>query len=435
MGDLFTIVIPAIVVALVLILLAIKKMVYICGPNEVLIFSGKRRRVSVQRVVKGKTVQDYKDLGYRTIKGGRGFRIPMLERVDRIDLTNMIIEVSIANAYSKGGIPLGIHGVANVKIAGEEPVIDNAIERFLGKPREEIIRIIRETLEGNLRGVLATLTPEEVNEKKDAFVSILQDEAIKDLQRLGVVVDTVKIQNVYDDVGYLNSIGRIRSADIKKAARISEAENKSLAAVRNAENKQETTLRQIEVEVRTVKAEAEKRIRDAISRRDAVVAEEKAKVEAAVAKSRAEIDMQEARLEQVKRRLEADVLQPARAQANADQAQAKGQVAQIIEEGRARAEAFRSIAESWKKAGVAAKDMLLLQKLDELLPQILRVCDDLKVSNLTVLPLGEGGSVARTAVSVNEQIKSATGVDLAAAAKRLTRSPTPKPPSPSPTGG
>ena len=422
MGNLFTVVIPAAVVAVVLILIVLKKMIYICPPNEALIFSGKHRKVRVRKMVGEKVVVEERELGYRIIKGGRGFRIPLLERVDRMDLTNMIIEVSITSAYSKGGIPLGIQGVANVKIAGEEPTINNAIERFLGKPREEIIRIVKETLEGNLRGVLSTLTPEEVNEKKEAFAENLQAEAINDLQQLGVIVDTVKIQNVFDDVGYLNSIGRIRSAEIRRTARVAEAENKAAAAVREAENRKETTLRQIEVQMRTVKAEAEKRIRDAITRRDAVVAEEKARVHAALAKAQAEIEMQVARLEQVKRKLEADVMQPAHARANADMAQAKGQVAKIIEEGRARAGAFRGIAESWKKAGVAARDMLLLQKLEETMPQILRVVDDLQVNTLTVLPK-KGGSMASAATSLNEQLKASLGVDLAGAAKKWTDSP------------
>ena len=342
----------------------------------------------------------------------------MLERVDRIDLTNMIIDVAVANAYSKGGIPLGIQGVANVKVAGEEPVINNAIERFLGKPREEIVRIIKETLEGNMRGVLSTLTPEEVNEKKEAFVEQLQEEAIKDLQRLGIVVDTVKIQNVYDEVQYLDSIGRTRSADIKKNARIAEANNRATARVREAENRRETVLRQIDVQTRTAEAEAQKRIRDAITRRDAVVAEEKAKVTAALAKAQAEIEMQVARLEQVKRQLEADVMQPARAQANADVANAKGQVAKLIEEGRATAEAFKSVSDTWKQAGVAGRDIFLLQKMDDVLPQVLRVLHDLEVDNLTLLPPGDG-SVARTAASINEQVKAATGVDLSKAAQRL----------------
>ncbi len=417
MGTLLTVAVPAVVVALVLILLALKKMVYICAPNEALIFSGKKRKVRVRRKVGDRYVEEERTLGYRIIKGGRGFRIPLLERVDRLDLTNMIIDVSITSAYSKGGIPLGIQGVANVKISGEEPTINNAIERFLGKTREEDIRIIKETLEGNLRGVLSTLTPEEVNEKKEAFAENLQAEAVSDLQQLGVVVDTVKIQNVFDDVGYLNSIGRIRSAEIKRTARVAEAKNKALAAVREAENRKETVLRQIEVQMRTAKAEAEKRIRDAITRRDAVVAEEKAVVSAAIAKARAEIEMQVARFEQVKRRLEADIMQPALAQAHADMAKAKGLVAKFIEDGRAKAEAFRSIADSWKKAGVAARDMLLLQKLDELLPQVLRVVDDLTVNNLTVLPK-KGGSFAATATSLNEQLKASLGVDLAKGAKR-----------------
>ncbi len=419
MGNLFTVIIPVAVVAVVLILLAIKKMVYICPPNEALIFSGKHRIVRYRRKVGDQFIEEDRKLGYRIIKGGRGFRIPLLERVDRMDLTNMIIEVSIGGAYTKGGIPLSIQGVANVKIAGEEPTINNAIERFLGKSREEEIRIIKETLEGNLRGVLATLTPEEVNEKKEAFAENLQAEAISDLQQLGVIVDTVKIQNVFDDVNYLNSIGRIRSAEIRRTARVAEAQNKSLAAVREAENRKETVLRQIEVQMKTAKAEAEKRIRDAITRRDAVVAEEKAVVHAALAKAQAEIEMQVARLEQTKRRLEADVMQPARAEANADMAKAKGLVAKVIEEGRAKAEAFRSIADSWKKAGVAARDMLLLQKLDELMPQVLRVVDDLQVNNLTILP-SKGGSFASTATSLNEQLKASLGVDLAKGAKRWT---------------
>jgi flotillin len=289
-----------------------------------------------------------------------------------------------------------------------------------------LVRIVKETLEGNLRGVLSTLTPQEVNEKKEAFVEQLQEEAIKDLQRLGIVVDTVKIQNVYDEVQYLDSIGRTRSAEIKKTARIAEANNRAAARVREADNRQQTVLRQIEVQVKTAKAEADKRIRDAITRRDAVIAEEKAQVTAMLAKATAEIDMQIARLEQVKRQLDADVLRPAGAQANADRANARGQVAKLIEEGRATAEAFKSVADTWKKSGAAARDIFLLQKLDDILPQVLRVLHDLKIDNLTLLPVGDG-SVARTAASVNEQLKAATGVDLAKAAQRLTGGPTTPP--------
>ncbi len=408
--------------ALGLIVLVLKKMIYICSPNEVLIFSGKHRWVQVQEVVDGKVVARKKKLGYRLIKGGRGYRIPMLERVDRIDLTNMSIEVQIRDAYSRGAIPLTIKAVANVKIAGEEPIINNAIERFLGKSREEVITIIRETLEGNLRGVLATLTPEEVNEKKEKFVEQLQEEAIKDLQKLGVIVDTVNIQSVLDDKGYLDSIGRIKAAQVRKEARIAEATAQAQAAERAAQNKQQKVLKEIEVQKDIVEAEAKRRIRDAETRLDAVVAEERAKVTAALAKAQAEIEVQKARLEQVKRQLEADVLQPARAQADADIQNAKAEVANIIQDGRARAEAFRALAASWQKAGVAGRDMYLIQKLEKTLPAVLDVLHDMEVDKLTVLP-AQGGEVAKGLASLREQFRSATGVDLADAASRLASKP------------
>jgi flotillin len=55
------------------------------------------------------------------IKGGRGYRFPLIEAVDQLDLTNMIVDLQVHNAYSKGGIPLTIVGVANLKIAGTSP--------------------------------------------------------------------------------------------------------------------------------------------------------------------------------------------------------------------------------------------------------------------------------------------------------------------------
>ncbi len=74
--------------------------------------------------------------------------------------------------------------------------------------REQIMAVARETLEGNLRGVLSTLTPEEVNQDREKFAGELLHEADHDLARLGLELDTLKIQHVSDDKGYLDSIGR-----------------------------------------------------------------------------------------------------------------------------------------------------------------------------------------------------------------------------------
>ena len=140
----------------------LRQLYYICQPSEVLIFAGLRRRTG-----------SGKEVGYRTVRGGSALRIPVLEEVMRLDLSNMIIDLRVENAYSKGGIPLNVSGVANIKISGDEPGIHNAIERLIGKEQDEIRHIAKETLEGNLRGVMASLTPEQLNEDKVTFARTL----------------------------------------------------------------------------------------------------------------------------------------------------------------------------------------------------------------------------------------------------------------------
>jgi flotillin len=395
------------VFALVLVLV-IKNLLYICPPNEVLIFSGGQRAAASGRRI-----------GYRIIKGGRAVRVPLFETVDRMDLTNMPIEVQVKGAYSKGGIPLNVHGIANVKIAGEQPVLDNAIERFLSVPREKIMQVAKETLEGNLRGVLATLTPEEVNEDKIKFAQSLLDEAEDDLRRLGIELDTLKIQDVSDDVGYLDSIGRRQSAEVQKRALIAEARSKAESAIRSASNRQETEISQLEAQLGTLRAENARRVADAETRAAAMVAEARGQVSARLARAEVELDVQRARVEQVRRQLQADVLEPARAAKSAAEAEAKGQATAIVEQGRATAQAMDEIAATWQRVGAGAREVFLMQKVDELMRVVMSTVGDLKVERLTMLggPIsasggGDGASVAGRIIAANEQLKAVAGIDL-----------------------
>src|SRR5258708_11867143 len=109
--------------------------------------------------------------------------------------------------------------MASVKVASRTGQLANAVERFLGMTREQIMSMARETLEGNLRGVLSTLTPEEVNNDLEKFQGELVHEADHDLGRLGLELDTLKIQHVTDDKGYLDSIVRRQTAEKLKRAR------------------------------------------------------------------------------------------------------------------------------------------------------------------------------------------------------------------------
>jgi len=398
-----------IIIALFALMLVVRNVLYVCQPNEVLIFSGRTRQAP-----------DGKIVGYRIIKGGRALRTPLFETVDKMDLTNMIIEITVRGAYSKGGIPLTVQGVANIKVPGEEPLIHNSLERFLGHSRAQIMEVAQQTLEGNLRGVLARLTPEQVNQDKEAFASKLTEEAEHDLNKIGLVLDTLKIQNVSDEVGYLSSIGRMRSAQVRRDAQVAEATAQAEAAEAKWQNAMLGELSKLSAQIQVAMKENERRIADATTRREALIAEQRAEVQALAAQAQAEVQMQTARIEQVKLQLQADVIQPAEAKCRQDQENAKGDAAKIIEQGRATATVLANLAKTYRASGGSGRDVLLAQKLVPLMKRISAPLGDLKVNRLTVIGKlagdagGTTGSLAGKLVRTSEEIKAATGIDVPA---------------------
>jgi flotillin len=419
MGVIVVLVFAAVVVVFFLSLL-VRKLLYVAKPNEALVFSGRRRLIGD------------KEVGYRILRGGRSLRMPLLEQVNRIDLTMFTIDVMVQNAYSKGGIPLNVVGVANVKIAGDEPFLNNAAERFLGKNNPEIMRIAKETLEGNLRGVLAQLTPEQVNEDKTRFAQTLIEEAEHDMSRMGLVLDTLKIQNVSDDAGYLNSIGRIRGAGVRQNAAIAEAQAQADTAVQKATNTMNAEIAKIDADLGIARQQYAKRIADARTKRTAMIAESQGQVTSEVAKTKAEIDRQKARVLQIQRKLDAEVVQPAEAQRKASEEAARGAAARIIEQGKAQAASLHALIEQYKRSGDSARKVLVVQKMLPLANLIAGAQQKVAVRKLTVLPNQDetatdgSGAFARKAIGVTEQLRAATGIDLGQVARRLAPPTPPK---------
>ncbi len=317
----------------------LKNLLLVSSPSEALILSGGTH------AIEGKTV------GYRAIRGGRAVRIPLLEQVDRIDLSNIPMDIAVKGAYSKGGIPLNVQGIAHVKIPSHEPRLSSAVERFLGRTREQIAQVARETLEGNVRGVLAQLTPEQVNQDKTAFANKLVDEAEHDMARIGLVLDTLKIQNVTDDVNYLNSTGRMQGARVRMEASIVEAQMQAESAEKKAENWAQSETAKMDADLAIARQETDKRVKDALSRREAMIQEARGAVLAQIAQVKAEITRQKARALQVERQLMADVIQPQDAARRGLEEAARGKAATIVENGKAEAEALRLLVAEYRKAG------------------------------------------------------------------------------------
>jgi flotillin len=145
-----------------------------------------------------------------------------------------------------------------------------------------------------------------------------------------------------------------------------------------------------------------------------------------VAQANAEVDTQQARIEQVRLQLDADVLQPAEAARRESEENAKGEAAKIVEQGRATAKVLTDIAERYNTSGRAGRDILLMQKLVPLMAKISHSMGDLRVDQLTVLGKGgssDDGDLAGKLVTYGEQIKAATGIDVPALLRQKLGSP------------
>jgi flotillin len=206
---------------------------------------------------------------------------------------------------------------------------------------------------------------------------------------------------------------------VLKNATIAEARNKADAGIQSALNRQQTEISRLDAQLGTLRADMARRITDAETMGVAMVAEAKGDVAAKLARALAEVDVQKARVEQVRRQLQADVLEPARANKAAAESQAKGDAASIIEQGRATAAAMQEIATTWRRVGENARQVFLMQKVDQLMRIVMSTAGDLKVDRLTVLGGGSGGAsgtdLAVKLIGLGEQLKAATGVDVVSA--------------------
>jgi flotillin len=364
----------------------------VCKPNEVVILSGRKRKT-----------KSGQELGYRVLAGGRGIRIPILETIKRIDVTTMAVPVRVTNAYAKGGTPLDIQAIANVKISSDPQVVGNAIERFLDQDRKEIIRVARETLEGNLRGVVATLTPEELNENRLEFSERIASDVSRDLIKLGLQLDILKIQTIADNVDYLNSLGRRQIALVIKNAEIAESNALSAAEQIEAQCEEETAvaiaqdrivIQDKQNELRKITAELEQKARSEEERTSAAALEAEAKAQQLLQTVRSQLE---------RLRLEADQVLPAEADRVARGLLAKGDAAFLKENAEAAALVNEMLGEVWQLTGKDAKELFLIQQLETVLEQAVAIPERLKLDKVNVIDNGDGKSLA-SLVNVYPQI-------------------------------
>ncbi len=403
----------AVVLGVLLMVAFARRFLIIGQPDELLVLSGRKHRAP-----------DGSMVGYRVVHGGRVWRWPIVEKLERMDLSILTVPMSMRGAYSEGGIPLELHAVANVKVSSDLALAGNAIERFLGHQRSEIARVAKETLEGHLRGVIATMTPEEVNEDRLKFAERLAEEAGADLAKLGLQLDVLKIQAVSDERSYLDSIGRKRIAEILRDAKVAESdaartaeESEARAKARGtvARKNAEAVVARRENALRTLKAELSAQIE---------AAEQRAEQAALAARAEAERELQTIRAEVEKRRLEADVVAPAEAHREAERLLQEGAKASIAIDGRAIGDSLAAVGEAWKELGDDAMDMILIQHLESIFDKVTDAAEAVQADAVELIDAGDGKTIAgyvsaypATVGALLTQLEEQLGLDV----KRLLR--------------
>lgn len=399
----------ALLVLLLIFIQWVKTLLQICAPNEVLIFSGGRRR----------RMSDGSYRNYVVLFGGRRFRIPIFEKVQRMSLNVMEVPINIRGAYSKGGIPLNVDAIANVKISSDPIAVGNAIERFLNRDTSEIRRVAKETLEGHLRGVLARLTPEQVNEDRLKFAEELSNESELDLNKLGIHLDTLKIQHVSDDVRYLDSIGRSEIASVIRAAEIAESDASRDAEQAEAENQARANVSQATADTNIAKMKNELRTIQANLEAEVRAEEEKTIAAAKQARAEAEKELQAIRAELEGLRLQVEKILPAEADFVAQQHRANGEAAIVRERGLAVSESVNKMNEAWAAAGDSAVSIMLMDDIEKLLETAAKGVSKVKVKNLNMIDGGDGNTLSgyvsaypAMLKSIFEAVAQTTGIDV-----------------------
>lgn len=397
-----------VVVAFAVLVVILQRFLFICRPNEILIFSGRKHRLP-----------DGTEAGYKILRGGRGIRLPFIEMVHTMDMRLFPVEVQVNNAYSKGGIPLSVHAIANVKIASTDAALRNAAERFLGAHPQQIAMVAQQTLEGVLREVVSQLTPEEVNEDRLKFADSLIENARDDFDKLGLELDVLKVQNVADEQKYLENLGRGRIATmLRDAANAENAANQAVAEAQAAarqraeteQKKAETNLAQARNNVRAEMAKLEAQAKQV---------ENEAAVAAETERMMAEQELQSLRREVETLRLQCEVVLPAEAHRKAAELRARGEAAPTVENGKATAEALRLIAHEWASAGTTGKEVYVLQQLRALVTAAAARVSETEIADLQVVTGAEenalGAVIASYPAAIQKvlvEMSSTLGIDV-----------------------
>jgi len=219
--DIATLVVIAVVLVCMVVILSIVGSMYRkVGPNRALIVYGRG--------------------GTKVVVGGGTVVMPMFQRADEFNLELMSFDVAPNYyLYTNQGIPVSIEAITQLKVENEDEKIKRAANQFLSKSEEERETMVRQVMEGHLRGIVGQLTVEQLVKDPEMVSARMRDTVAADLDKMGLEVVSFTLKDVSDESGYIQNMSRPEIAHNKQAAEIAEAEVARNVAIRQSETQRE----------------------------------------------------------------------------------------------------------------------------------------------------------------------------------------------------
>ncbi|MBO3745918.1 flotillin family protein [Streptosporangiaceae bacterium NEAU-GS5] len=291
-------VLAAIVAGIVVVAVVLFKLIWrVAEPNEAIVISGLGARRRGQ------------DMGFKIITGKGSLVVPGFQTARRLSLDSRASELQVS-CVTKQGIPVHVRGVAIYKIGDDYASIANAARRFLDQ-QKRIDDKTHQLFAGHLRSIIGNLTVEDLIINRDALTNEVRISSADEMSKLGLVVDSLQIQEIEDTTGYIVNLGRPHAAAIAATARIAEAQRNQEAttAEQEAEIRKAAAVREARIQQSGYQAEVDRA--SAKARQAGPLSEATARQEVVVQETRAA----ELEAELAEKRLQAQVRKPADARA------------------------------------------------------------------------------------------------------------------------
>ena len=373
LGGLF---IPVMIIAIGIALLSVAMMVARnykkCPPNQAMILTGRKRKVSDG---KGGQIEQ----GFRTVVGGAALKLPLLERIDYMSLAVFQTEFNVQKAPNVDGVAVNVDAVANLRISSQPNILAIAVGQLLGKAPQEIEIMCKNTLEAQLRQIVGTLTIEDMVRNREKISGQVVTVAKPELENMGIELVNFNIKGISDGLGYIDALGKTKTAQVKRDADIGEAEAKRESTIKSSTAAREGEQKRLENEEAVAQAERDLAVKKADLKVETDTAQAKAELAGALAKAdlnkdlkareasvdaanaRARIEVAEEEAKWKEKQLITEQIRPAEAARDAAIIRANGeqQSSVILAEGEKQSAIIT--AEATKATADAAKTKLQLE--------------------------------------------------------------------------